>query len=529
MTDNTSTDQHLRSQGADRPLQILLICSGASVHIGTVIDHISAFVAHSAHVVTPIDATFCAEAGIALEHFDVVVMHYSVVLSDPNHIRPSLAAKLRAFDGLKVAFIQDEYRWIDRQNAAIEDLGVQVLYSVTNPEVTRAIYRTAYFDQIRIEHTLTGFVPRHLTALAVPEYEARSIDVSYRARRGFAWYGAFAEEKFLIGERFKEDAKAYGLRCDIESAEDKRIYGDDWIRFIASSKCTLGVESGVSFIDFSGDIQAAAEEFERNNPDAPSRVIRDRFLGDRDGQIAIKVISPRVFEAAALRTLLVLYPGSYSGVLQPGRHYVELARDHSNMASVASVIRDPARARAIIEAAYHEVAQNPRWWLESQITAFDAVVREEYSKTRRYACGAPVLETMLAGRLRGQWDRRVELDVAGAGLATYRQAHDTVAAQYQVLADQYAQLASHHQDLSGHYDFLVRSYQDLAMHHQMLVQHYQDLVSHNQRLGDDHQALVSRHASLAGEFAALQTLSGGGQGSVALLSAVKDVLRKPWR
>ena len=59
----------------------------------------------------------------------------------------------------------------------------------------------------------------------------------------------------------------------------------------------------------------------------------------------MNVISPRCFEAAALRTLMVMYEGEYAGILEAGRHYVELKRDHSNIDEVVSAIRSPDSPR----------------------------------------------------------------------------------------------------------------------------------------------------------------------------------------
>jgi hypothetical protein len=67
-------------------------------------------------------------------------------------------------------------------------------------------------------------------------------------------------------------------------------------------------------------------------------------------------ISPRCFEAAAMKTLMVLYPGEYSGRLMPFRHYIPLQKDHSNMQEVVEILHNPARAQSIIEAAYRECA-----------------------------------------------------------------------------------------------------------------------------------------------------------------------------
>ncbi|MBL8673216.1 MAG: glycosyltransferase family 1 protein, partial [Alphaproteobacteria bacterium] len=287
---------------------------------------------------------------------------------------PAFFARLAAFGGPKLLFIQDEYRWVDRTAEAIRDLGISVVFTLLDPGIVRRVYRHPWLDGVRFEHTLAGFVPPGLVGRSVPDFAARPIDVSYRARRLPAWLGAFGQEKWRIGERFARDALAHGLRCDISSAEGDRLYGEKWLSLLARSKAVLGTESGASFIDFTGEVAEAADRYAAANPGAGFEEIAARFLEGRDGDIVIKVISPRCFEAAALRTLMILYPGNYSGVLEAGRHYVQLRHDHANMAEVVALLRDRDRAQKIIDQAYREVACAEQWQSAALTRHFDAVL-----------------------------------------------------------------------------------------------------------------------------------------------------------
>jgi hypothetical protein len=489
------------SMQGDKKLNVLVLCCGANVHIGVILDHLHAIASRSSHNIQIMDATYCAEAAIDPSWFDVLVLHYSLVISDPNHIRPSLAARIRAFEGLKVAFIQDEYRWVDRQNAAIEHLGVSVLYTVIPPDVARRVYRTPYFDTVRMEHTLTGFVPETLLSVETPDYEDRPIDVSYRARRMASCWGAFSEEKFTIGQRFLRDVEDMGLACDIEWAEGRRIHGADWVKFVSSSKATLGTESGVSFVDFTGKVQEESEAYERARPEASAAEVREKFLGGKDGDICIKVISPRVFEAAALRTLLILYPGNYSGAVIPWRHYVPLSHDHSNVREVVEIIRSPERARPIIEAAYAEVACNPKWQLAGMVADFDRVISDEHGArigARRLA------RDRLANDLANQWDVRISMDVTAAELNGYRNAHGEVVDAYGRLSDGYQQLRDSHSALVGQYSGLVGTYQGLAAHYQKLASQLETIAHDHERLQGEHQNLLVDNQRLAQNLAIME-------------------------
>ena len=63
-------------------------------------------------------------------------------------------------------------------------------------------------------------------------------------------------------------------------------------------------------------------------------------------------ISPRVFEAAALRTPMVLYTGRYSGLIEPGEHYIELKKDFSNVDAVLDRVRRYGGLERLAERAY---------------------------------------------------------------------------------------------------------------------------------------------------------------------------------
>jgi len=380
---------------------ILLLCAEAARHTGTVDLHIQAFKQYSRHNVVILDSFVAAQLDFDMEMFDVIVFHYSIVISLPHYLPQKLARKISDFDGPKVLFIQDEFRWVDRTSQAARRLGISVIFTVVNvnEDVIRKIYRDSYFDHVRFEQTLTGFVPENLIAKEVPDYRDRPFDIGYRARKLPGWCGSFALQKWKIGERVLQDAPSYGLKCDIAMSEASRIYGEDWITFMGNCKATLGTESGASFVDHSGLVHQEIDRYEAKNPRASFEEVKDRFLEGRDGEVVIHVISPRVFEAAALRTLMILYPGTYSGILRSGRHYVELAPDHSNMDEVVAVLRDPDRAGEIVNNAYDEIARSPAWTHESFVEKFDGVIDGELEKhTTKARATGEAIERVISAR-----------------------------------------------------------------------------------------------------------------------------------
>lgn len=374
------------------PMNVLVIGDFWSRRISTVRDHLAAFRSYSRNRICFVTSRTHARLGVDFSVFDVLVLHYSVIITNESYISSSLADQIRNFRGYKVLFIQDEYRGVDRTVAAIADLGVDVVYSAVNEDVRDLIYYHETIRDVRRKTTFTGFVPEDLTSISMLKYEERGIDVGYRTCRQRASLGATGQEKWRIGEYFKRDAGRYGLTCDIEYQESKRIYGSRWVDFVMNCKAMLGSESSVSFIDFDGTMQPRLDAYEDAHPHETAAEIQAKFLGTDDGKLVINVISPRCFEAAALRTLMILYPGRYSGILQPWRHYVPLERDHSNMDEVVALLRDPHAAQRMIDAAYYEVALNPKYSFREMVADFDRDLQEyAWAKTESGKVGVMTL------------------------------------------------------------------------------------------------------------------------------------------
>jgi hypothetical protein len=366
-----------------RKLNVLLLCDQPEQVGATVHDHIDALVQHSGHAIWLLRILGNLPPDLDLDRFDAILLHYTLVLSSEMYLSRDARYRIARARAVKAVFIQDEYRFIDRSIAAFRELGVDVLFTcVPTPEIEK-VYPQSTLPGVRKVNVLTGYVNPALVKRKSPRYLDRPIDVGYRGRKVPAWLGDLGQEKYRIGLRFLADAERYGLRCDIAYREEDRLYGDAWTEFLSHCKAVLGVESGSSVFDFTGDIQQATEAAVRSNPSVSYESLRDRYFAQHQHHIKLNQISPRCFEAAALRTLMVLYEGEYSGILKADRHYVALRKDHGNMDEVVAVLRDPARAEKIIEAAYQEVALNPAYSFHTHVQTVDDVIASEHARKGR--------------------------------------------------------------------------------------------------------------------------------------------------
>ena len=361
-----------------RPLHILLLCHFEAGTASTIVEHIQAFPRHSQHRFYVLSNLGDLPAWLDLSRFDGIIVHYSLIACYDNYLSPDARRRIREFSGFKAAFVQDDYRWINDTVDALAYMRLTALFPLAGPEIIDLVYSPEKLPGVHRETVLTGYVPEELARREVKPFAARPIDVGYRARKVPMWIGSHTLQKWQIADRFIADAPRYGLKVDISYREEDRIYGEAWIEFIASCKAMLGTESGASVCDFTGEIQRNVEAHVKRHPDASFEELRDLYFKDIDGKIMMNVISPRTFEAACLRTLMILYDGYYSGILKPWRHYVPLRRDHSNMDEVVAVLRDATRAQDIVDRAYHEVALNPAYTFRALVERVDEVIAATY-------------------------------------------------------------------------------------------------------------------------------------------------------
>lgn len=364
-----------------KKLNVLLLCNRPvkNADASTVSDHIDALSHFSKHYFYRLSFVGKLPKYLDLRRFDVIVIHYTIAIGfDSEHyINMDAKNQIQRFPGLKVVFLQDEYRNVNKVIAALKSMKIDVLFTTIPDDEVDKVYSPKELPLLKKINNLTGYVPRSLLKTSSPQIKDRSIDVGYRARKLPYWLGELGFEKWQIAENFIEYSKSTDLRLDISCKESDRIYGKDWIDFVSSCKVMLGVESGSSVFDFNGKLQEDVDRYQAEHPDASFTEIQHKFLRSYEGKIRINQISPRCFEAAALRTVMLLYEGHYSGILKPWRHYVPLKKDFSNFADVYLVLKDDKKLQAIADFAFNEIALNSLYSYEKFVGDFDQILNRE--------------------------------------------------------------------------------------------------------------------------------------------------------
>ncbi len=305
--------------------------------------------------------------------FDAIGLHYSIRPQRAYYMPKSLYRKIKAFSGTKFLLLQDEYQRVNDISDHMANLGMHVLFTLVRPEWVDRAYPDPRLRNMKKVTLLTAYVPDTLLNRETPKIADRKMDIFYRSRTCDFWLGKLAQEKVLIAEGVLNHASKYHLNVDISVQEKDRIYGKEWVKRLSNARAVLGTESGTHIWDFDGSIEKTVSRALCKKPNANFDEIHREFLEPHEGKLQYNAISPRIFEAAALRTPLIMFPGYYSGVCQPDQHYILLEKDFSNFADVALKLKDDHYLQNLADRAYDDLIASGKF---AQKTMGETIARE---------------------------------------------------------------------------------------------------------------------------------------------------------
>lgn len=268
------------------------------------------------------------------------------------------ARALKALEAVKIALPQDEHSHTDVLMDFIEEFEVDSVFSVGPPSEWPKLYDRIDSRKVKFFGVLTGYLNdatvRRIEKLAGAAPE-REIDIGYRTWQAGPWLGRHGLLRQAIAELFEEKAPARGLTTDISMRSEDTLWGDDWYKFLLRCKYTISVEGGSSVPDRDGTLKERIEAYRHEHPQATFEEIEQACFPGLDGTLNYVALSPRHLECCATRTCQILVEGEYNGILQPGRHYIELKRDFSNIEAVLDAMRSEPLRQEITERAYREI------------------------------------------------------------------------------------------------------------------------------------------------------------------------------
>lgn len=349
-------------------------------------DYVQAFGDYSSHRIHYYDMD-SGPLDFDLEPFDCIVFNYCFWARCLS-VSPAFRERVADFSGLKIAILQDEYEYFLWHEKTLVALGINTIVTCV-PEIHwRDVFRDDAFRNVTFINALTGYVPDSLLNVrALKQLADRQWTLGYRSRPVPFSYGRLTQEKLLIGQRMKQICAERNIPSNIEVTEDSRIYGAAWPEFIGNCKAVLGTESGSNVFDFNGSIKPAIENYLKEQPNADFETVHARFLQGHDEKIHMNQVSPRIFEAIAMHTGLVLFEGNYSGVVRKWEHFIPLKKDFSNVDEVFAALADLDSLKAMTQRAYDEVIGSGKYHFRTFIGNLDAhIEKAAFSGKKFEAC-----------------------------------------------------------------------------------------------------------------------------------------------
>jgi hypothetical protein len=276
-----------------------------------------------------------------------------------QHLRESWRF-LREIPAIKLAFPQDDATHSAYLDYFFRFIGLDAAFSV-RPERKEKLYpltsETAEFIS-----TVAGFIDDasldDVAALARP-FAERRWEIGQRVTFYPAWGGRFARRKSSAALQMQQFCRDRGLPENVSTDPKNVFVGDDWYRFLGDCRFVVGAEGGHGIWDPYGAIQDEVNDYVARHPEASFEEIEDACFFGIDGRETFPGFAPRVLEAAMMGCGQVLLEGAYRGFIQPGKHYIELKDDYSNLDDVFAQMANRDHVQGMVAATRRDLVDNP--------------------------------------------------------------------------------------------------------------------------------------------------------------------------
>ncbi|MEM8794782.1 MAG: hypothetical protein AAGE61_04375 [Pseudomonadota bacterium] len=337
--------------------------------------------------VWPIDLFNGLPGDLDFNEFDAVVIfprlgYDPLALFSLDH---SVPTKFKEYSGVKVLFRQDENHLTSTITDFINKHEFDLFFTCVP---TGQIHR-AYPDidsRTQIVSVLTGYVEPIQRQREFTPFVERDIDLFYRAYLGRLAGGQLIWDKYRIGVVAKQKLENRN-GIDISLDPEDRLYGLDWSNRLNRSRAVLGTESGSNVFDFEGIVSRWASEFAEQPEWSDFEACEDYYhrakqdqLAQFEGNVHYAQVSPRHFEAAAHGCVQIMFPGTYSGIFQKDRHYLELKKDFSNFDECFEKAMDANYWRELTNNSFEEIILNPKYSIENFINCIENQVGDALQK-----------------------------------------------------------------------------------------------------------------------------------------------------
>ena len=303
--------------------------------------------------------------GMALDRFDILVLHYTLRLAVP-HYPFRVLQKLRRFKGIKICFLQDEYDHVRLAIGAINYVRFDGVMTCVPEVYIQWVYRGVDFERVVFKRTSTGFIPPGARP-NFRETDPKKWWVSYRGRSLPDTYGELGRIKQKIADDMAHFCAEYDVPGNVSALEKDRVYGDDWRKLLRESRAVAITPSGSNVFDFDGRLRARQNSF------------RSWFGLRRPGQIREMVdmaqASPRMFEALLEGAALVAHEDYVPPPLRGGKDCLTYSDAPGSLEQLKADLGNPGKLAKIRASAWATVTRSGEFNSEILQSDFASLIK----------------------------------------------------------------------------------------------------------------------------------------------------------
>jgi spore maturation protein CgeB len=284
-------------------------------------------------------------------NYDLIVLLHS---TNADSILPLvlLESYFKSRKGKLLMFVGNEYCLMPEKIRFINDVEVDYVASQLPGDAARWLYSDcSNSNLLLVPHALNEKVYR-----PYQEKQSRPIEIGFIGDRYS--YAIGDVERTELAEYFAQNSRGKKLTTDIRIGRKLRIPREEYVKFLNSTRGTIGAESGTYYLEKTDRTQKDVEAFLSRHPDATFEEVYEGFFKNYTNPINGKAISSRHFEPIGTKTCQILLEGNYNGILKPNTHYIPLNKDYSNVDEVLERFADRDYVRRMVGDTYEYVVDN---------------------------------------------------------------------------------------------------------------------------------------------------------------------------
>lgn len=348
-------------------------------YINTINEYIESFKLYSNHNIIYYDIDNHISDILNIKEGIIILAYDSIHILAINMNKNILLLNfLKTYNNIKICIIQDEYYHVNDISNLIKYINANIILTCLKGNDIFKIYN---INNLNYYSIMTGY-----SSLKYNKYfkkiDEKNIDVFYRGRKLHYYYGLLGQYKLNIGIDMKKYCNMYNITNDIEWDDNKRIYKNEWIEYLANSKTTLATLTGSNVINYDNERFIKINKW-LNNTKLPVddksiySYANAKNIFNIKEELNIEQISPKIFEAISVGTVLIMYEDNYSYILKPNIHYISLNKDYSNIEEVINKIKDNEYLQEMANRAYNDIILSEHYSYKKFIEYIDNIINLE--------------------------------------------------------------------------------------------------------------------------------------------------------